>query len=119
MQTEIHVSMLNDKDKYKIDYFIVRPEKNADIRVSSRHMKVVQDEFKDVFTSMSYFKKNILITGKRGNQAISSGPESCGICATNAIQRQIRQTSKNPKQALAHYITILDATTRYQNLELG
>ena len=48
--------MVNNKNKYKIDYFFTRVERNADIKASTELTQEAHDECKDVFTGIKCFK---------------------------------------------------------------
>ena len=42
--------MANNKDKCKGDYFLDKPERNADMKTSAEITESIHNEFKEVFT---------------------------------------------------------------------
>ena len=58
--------MANANDKYKVDYIIAAPERNADMIAGTKITEVIHDELKDLFTSIKCFKGAISLQIKEG-----------------------------------------------------
>ena len=56
--------MVNNKDENEIDYLIVGPETNADIRTGVELKKAAHHKFKDAFTGIRCFSLQVIDTGK-------------------------------------------------------